>query len=358
MSDVLNPGLFRRLKRHFGTVKVTNQGEAMVARPVYDHGGQPRLYFDQDGEYYCVCCPYCTDTRYRLYVNHMYGKRDGHGRRMKFLAICFNEGCLYEQKHEEDFREILEDTGNFLEAAKIKDGVVLPEEARTVQPPGPCITLDRLRKNHPARVYLESRDFDVDMLARRYGVSYCRKSHYFLAKNRIIIPVLEKGRLKGWQARFIGDLDWKGPKRSELQPKYFSCPDSQFRSRCLYNWDKAVEWETLIVVEGPSDVWRFGAMSACCFGNSLTQQQKKRVRTRFRSRTAVLLLDPEEFESKSTKRTIEEFDNVMPGRFCAIKLPEGTDPGGTDRTLLRDYIRDEAKKLGVRVKYRKWRKPA
>src|SRR5205085_9645610 len=68
----------------------------MVARVVEDiRPGRYRLQVDWPGEYYAVSCPYCSDTRQRLWINHRWGK---YVPELKldnlFLAICFNEDCL------------------------------------------------------------------------------------------------------------------------------------------------------------------------------------------------------------------------------------------------------------------------
>lgn len=39
--------------------------------------------------------------------------------------------------------------------------------------------------------------------------------------------------------------------------------------------------------------------------------------------------------------------------FCAIKLPEHTDPGSLDRKVLKEYIREHALEQGVKVIYKK-----
>jgi hypothetical protein len=358
MSSVhpLNPFLYDRLRRHFGPVKVSNEGQSLVARPVRGHGDEPRLHFVQDGEYYRVNCPYCGDNRQRLFVNHMFGQRDGWGRRMRFLAICFNEGCLGRPENWQDFIERLESAGTPLDRADVRSGLRLPEGARVVQWPGACLPLDQLHDGHPARAYLADRGFDPDEVARRFRVCYCTDSPYFLARHRLIIPVFEGEELKGWQARYVGELPWKDPARKrDLPVKYFSCPNSQFRSRCIYNWDRMKEWYTGVVCEGPTDVWRFGSMAGCIFGNTMTDVQRSRLLRVFRRRSLVLLLDPEEFHSRSTRQLVQWFDNEMPGRFCAVRLPEGTDPGSLEREFLREYVRAEAAAQGVRVRYCKER---
>ena len=351
--NVLNPTLYRQLVRRFGECKVSNSNEAMICKAVKtgDDEDRPQLRIEHSGEYYQVCCPYCSDTRHRLYVNHRFGQTDAFGRRLLFLAICYNEGCLGRRENFVDFLEQLDNSS--VAEARVKPGKIVPEEAREVIPPGPTILLKHLRRTHPARVYVSGRGFDVTELSDKYGVSYCSQSRYTLARNRLIIPVVEKGKLKGWQARYVGELDWKGPLRHELPPKYFSCPDSHFRSRCLLSWESVREWHTGIIVEGPFDAFRFGSMSCCIFGNSMTVLQKRKFAAIFRKRSGVLLLDPSECDSKQTHATLEFFRKQMPGNFCAVKLPDNTDPGSLDRSFLKAYVKEQAAMQGVKVRYKR-----
>lgn len=350
--EVLNPALYKRLQRRYGSVRVSNQGESFIAKATHSVTNEPRLTISHTGEYYQCCCPFCGDTRYRLYVNHMFGQRDGHGRHMTFLAICYNEGCLSRPSNKQRFLEHLEDDG-WLAKTGIREGVVVSEEAREVMWPGPCRRIDKLKPSHPAVAYLESRGFDVETLGADFVISYCKESDYFLASNRIIIPILEGGKLKGWQARYIGELDWKD-KTVKKPAKYFSCPNSNFRSRCIYNWESMKQWETGVIVEGPTDVWRGGSMFGCIFGNTITDIQFRKLLAVFRRRKLVLCLDPEEYESKSTQRRIREFTSRMSDKtFCAVKLPDDTDPGSLDRKVLKEFIREQAARKGVEVTYRR-----
>jgi len=351
-SLVLNPFLYRRLLRNFGSVVVSSVGEAMLSQTVTGiDEGDKRLIISHAGEYYHVNCLYCNDTGHRLYVNHMSGKVDGHGRKMNYLAICYNEDCLSVPENRQDFYDKIVDLN--MTEARIKPGKVVSEEAREVMLPGPCTPLTELAATHKCRGYLESRGFCPDTLTKKFGLSFCRESKYSYVGGRLIIPVYDRGKLKGWQARYVGELDWKGSKRKSLPPKYFSCPNSDFRSKCIYNFDEMCKWQTGVIVEGPTDTWRFGSMSGCIFGNTMTTIQKRRFLTVFRTRSAVLLLDPEEFNSKATVKLIGELTQKMPGRFCAVKLPEGTDPGSLGRPFLRAYVKEQAAKQGVKVIYKR-----
>lgn len=352
MPDVLNPVLYRQLRRHFGVVRVSNRGEAMASRLVRDNQGAPRLAIAHSGEYYQVNCCYCHDTRFRLYINHMYGQRDDSGRLMRFLAVCYNDtACLSKYANQLDLYETLSALEHELSEVRVWQGVEVPEEAREVAWPGPCTRLDRLEDGHPARRYLESRSFDPDKIGRVYGAAYCHGSHYFLARDRIIVPVHEHGTLKGWQARYLGELDWADKSRPH-PPKYFTLPGMP-RRMLLYNYDRARRYRTGVIVEGPTDVWSFGPMAVCTFGCSMTDVQRKKFLAAFRRRTAVLLYDPEAYERAATRNLVQFLHRRMSGQFAAIKLPAHTDPGSLDRGWLRDYVADRAKRRGVTVDYTK-----
>ncbi len=352
--DVLNPMLYRRLSQRFGHVKVSNCGEAMISRAVKTLDDQPSLLVSHAGEYYQICCPYCGDTRHRLYVNHRFGKIDVYGRQLLFLATCFNEGCLSNREHFKDFLNRLD--SDEVSEAVVTPGKVVSEELRETLPPGPTIALTDLPKTHAALVYLRSRGFDPYALARKFGITYCKVSRYSFASNRIIIPIYHGGKLKGWQARYIGELDWKGPKKKELPPKYFNAPGAHFKSKVIFNWEQMKQWYTGVIEEGPTDVFRFGVMSGCIFGNSMSDIQKRMFAAAFRKRSGVLLLDPEEYDTPLTQKTLAYFREHMPGKFCAVKLPDGTDPGSLATEFLRDYVKEQAARQGVKVKYRRVRR--
>lgn len=358
MAEALNPLLYRRLKKLFRTVKISNLKQTFLAKRSRNIlTDAPRLEYIHTGEYYQVCCPYCTDTKFRLYVNHMYGQKDAFGRRMSFLAVCYNDtACMNYPENREDFWDKMSAMDSDLEVARILPGDNRPPEERVVDWPGPCMRLTKLRDSHPAVEYVNSRGFSPEYLTKYFDVRYCLSSNYFLAMNRLIIPVHQRGELRGWQARYVGELPWKNKaKKKGLPPKYFTLPGMP-RQSLIYNFDRAREYETGIVVEGPADTWAFGMMSMCTFGSTMTTWQRKRFLSIFRRRTGVLLYDPEAFDTRPVQELIAYLTRRMPGRFAAVKLPDDTDPGKFGRggrAFLRDYVHDKAKEQGVKVSYKK-----
>ena len=93
--SVLNPALFTALEAVLGPVRVANEGMSMTGTYLPGVGGKRRFHPSESGEYYRVSCPFCSDTRQRLYVNHRWGTRDEKtGGRFRWAARCFNEHCL------------------------------------------------------------------------------------------------------------------------------------------------------------------------------------------------------------------------------------------------------------------------
>ncbi|MFO0822517.1 MAG: hypothetical protein U0792_05255 [Gemmataceae bacterium] len=353
MERVLNGPLYKRLQKLFGAVKVTRRGVPMQASRSTDYlTGEPRLQISEKGEQYHVSCPFCGDTRFRLYIHHTWGQRDVFGRRVNYLAHCHNEDCLSKAENRQKLTQSLAGVEGLITPVARASRVRLSDPTKEYALPGSVTRVDELPPEHIARQYLTGRKFDPDKLARIYGVSYCEESVHYLARKRIIIPVLEGGKRRGWQARFVGELDWKGPNKSALPPKYFTASGMP-RSELLYNLDQARKYSTGVIVEGVTDVWSFGPMAVGLFGKNMTDEQRRKFLATFRERTAVLLLDPEEFDTECTQEMIRQLRRAMPKSFAAVKLPDGSDPGSLDRSFLRAYVAEQAADQGVTVTYRK-----
>lgn len=356
MQDPLNPILFERLKRLFGRVRISNPGQAMVASYRQKSDGYKAMEILNPGEYYQVCCPRCNDTRFRLYINHRWGHRDPqNGSLNMWLVVCYNEDCYTSEEARLDLYEQVAGIDRVtLNNSTIREGEVVTI-AREMVLPGTHYPLHTLPETHPANAYLAGRFYDPERLGRFYNVGYCPDSHYFLARNRIIAPVYQDKVLKGWQARHIGDLDWKA---EDAPPKWWSCPGMD-RSKLLYNLDNALQYRTGVLVEGPGDVWSFGPMAMACFGSTITGVQQKLFAAAFSRGSGVLLLDPDVRKTESKLRKVEEIaesyrlKKAFQYGIAVVWLPDGTDPGSLERKFLREYVADEAGKQGVKVDWRK-----
>ena len=71
------------------------------------------------------------------------------------------------------------------------------------------------------------------------------------------------GTLHGWQGRYIGNP----PK---YVPKYFTMPTMK-KTELLYNLDQARNFNSVVLVEGVTDVWKVGPASVAMFGKTLSR---------------------------------------------------------------------------------------
>lgn len=363
----LNPTLYDLLKARFGNVKISNQGVSQhgVYRPrdnrprdnrQCDRKGKKQWYLDltEPGEYYQVCCPLCGDSSFRLYINHTWGKQDEEGHRNLWLMICYNENCYADaDRRLELYEELNEPGGPNLARAQIEPGEEIDPNEIELDWPGPVTRVDQLPDSHKAVQYLVSRHFDPERVGRFYNVHYCHTSFRWLASDRLIIPVYMDKKFMGWQARYIGEMKWNKPG---APPKYYTCPGTP-RRLLVYNVGNAAQYQTGVIMEGPTDVWSFGPMGVCTLGSTMTHQQQRRFLRAFKDHSAVLCYDPDVQKDpkkwNGVEKLIRKLDGHFAKGFAVVWLPEGRDPGSMDREFLRDYVYDEARKQGVKVSWRK-----
>ena len=307
---MLNPDLYERLKRKLGTVKVIREDEQAVMRP-YKVGLKvvPRA---EGGEEYNVCCPFCNDHGFHLYINYTYGQKNYDGFRSFATAHCFH-GCLENADNREALYRLL---FSFPLPRRLKRTIVRVEEEpeqREIIPPGKLILISQLPEDHPAVVYLcKTRGFSKSLLDY-YGISYCSESLTNpLAIGRIVIPIWFKNEYKGWQTRKIGDGKAGGIK-------YCTAPGMR-KSKIIYNYDIAIKQDYVVICEGVTDVWRVGAAGVCLFGKKASNEQIRLIKEGWRDKDICLLLDPD-----ASKESAQLFDNLKRDckKVCVVKLPDG-----------------------------------
>jgi hypothetical protein len=355
IDQPLNPSLYDALRTQFGGVKVARRGREtdLIEEKV---NGESRIGLLSWGECYRINCPFCSDRRQRLYVNYKFGQRFN-GRSCLILAHCYNETACLSGRYDRRklFVEMIDLSESELARVSVRAGredASFDDEPAIM--PGPCTPIDEAPVWNKARRYLEeTRGFDAGRLGRSYDVSVCRDSFFFQMPGRIVIPIFKGGELAGWQGRYPEDLPWHDrDRRRSLPVKYYNMPGAQFE-RLLYNIDVAKNYETGVVVEGPSDVWAGGAPFVGIFKSDVSDYQRRDLFAVFRERSLVFCLDPEPDVMKKTAKFLEEHGRDYTGEICAVWLPKGRDPGSLDRDFLRGYITEEAKKQGVTVSWRK-----
>lgn len=334
----LNLILFERLKNEFGSVGISHEGISAVRNTYRDiYNEQIKTELVTTGEYYKVDCPYCNDTRKRLWINHLWGYTDDiTGNKNLWLAICYNEDCLAEPGR----REALYDRLFSFQNAFLRDKIKITEGSKDSQKlievdyPGHVVTLDRLSPSHKANSFLLCRGYNPYILGTKFQISYCleAKDNYPQADDRIVIPIYMNNILVGWQCRYIGDLNWKKTRIS----KYYSMPNMP-RSLMLYNYDNAIKFPFVVVCEGPSDVWRVGNFSVASFGKHLSSNQIELLCKSWKGGAIVILMDGDAWDQSlelEKKLVAAKYD----GHIISVRLPKDRDPGSLDNDLILDYI--------------------
>jgi len=327
VNNPLRPQLYSRLMEYaHGNVVIANEGEEMDFCYVIERG-KPVISVNSPGEYYRISCPFCTDTRKRLWINHRWGLRDEKGRLNLFLAICYNENCLAAQGrawqfYQTIFTEFIHDLDDPVHKNHRADSIETKPEW-----PGRRVMLDEIWPNHPVRLYLQDRGYTTETLSRDFGVCYCMEAadDYRMAQGRIIIPIFMKGELKGWQARLVGDQPHKSI------PKYYSMPGMK-KTKLLYNFDQACKYPHVVLCEGPTDVWTLGPEAVALFGKTVSDYQLGLVVAHWK--TVYVCLDGEAI--KEGQDVFDKLTNKVDKGL--VRLPLHSDPGSLPTATLREMV--------------------
>lgn len=357
-GEPLCPRLYQLLQKRFRRVEIANAGMAMQARRRERKSLEGRWWDIHDaGEYYRVNCPFCTDTRQRLWINHRYGRKDEYdpkGRVVIWLAHCYNENCLQSYERQVQLEDMVlgfinaNQRNTVLQVSKGEDRAKLS----VCEPLGDLVRIHKLDPRHAAVRYLADRGFDIEDLGRTYKVDYCfgvNKSEHRAAVGRIIIPIIIRGQVVGWQGRFPGDLDWKA---TGIQ-KYYNLPGMPKRLM-LYNIDAASQYECIVLVEGVSDVWAVGPAAVSLLGKTLTSRQiallSESTTMIGRSKPIVLMLDPDAFHNM--EGMLQQLRTSLRGcPVVIVRLPEGRDAGSYDTEYNWTLIQKAARQEGVDIKW-------
>jgi hypothetical protein len=302
----------------------------------------------EGGEYYRVCCPYCNDTRFRLWINHRWGVgvesnfgeiiRD----KLWWAAICYNEACLERRENREDLRSrVWSYIGPGVRHVAPTRGSTGELPKQDVPWPGQCVSLGELSNDHVARRYLLRRGFAPDSIADDYGAQFCCKAdpQFLPATGRIIFPVIMNGIRVAWQGRVPDDLDWKASRTA----KYYTMPGAAKR-RMLYGFDAAVSLPFCIVVEGVTDVCALGAGAIGLLGKSMSDPQLELICANWKY--VLLMLDPD--AASESSETLSRLRGRRP--VAEVRLSRNSDPAQAmqlDPTYVWDLIYNAAAGIGA-----------
>lgn len=336
-GEPLNPDLYNRLHQLFGTVEIAREGEAMIGGPI---PGTRTYQFQQKGEYYRVSCPYCSDTRKRLWISHAWGVPDRYGNSHWWMLICFNERCTDNEANRKDLiTRVYKGIGRERRAQiRIAEGREDTGEIGPVTWPGEVTPINRLHPTHPAAIYLrDERGYDLDRLYWRWGVhfheGFC--PDYREMTDRIVIPVIMNGEMVSWQGRYVGTTDWR------VTPKYFTRTNAN-KSKMLYNYDVAKQQPFGVLVEGVTDVWSLEDVGVAMLGDQFSTTQAELALQAWRA--LVVVVDSLESYYKS-EEMYDQLNQKIP--VVQVTLPDGADPDSLDNDYLWSLIDGCARQRGL-----------
>ena len=286
---MLNDRLYNALQAIFGEVKVANYGENadIIPDPTSLAGWRVpnRGEYGVRGEQYHVCCPFCTDNRYRLYISYLSYARPvvngvelppGHMR-----AYCQNEHCTDKRENEYELEARVE-------RAMAGEVVSIAVNQTTAQDEldnrySDTLDIDGIRtwcedyqpigRSTPDDVleYIVGRGIDngtCDWMHIGYGKIYSMSRGYLLNGNPwIMFPIVQNGKLAGLQARAIDKY------LGEEKMKYWIHPACR-KATLLYNVDNARKLGCGVVCEGVFDVAHIGRAGVCTFGHTPSTIQR------------------------------------------------------------------------------------
>lgn len=360
----LNVRLFKALEHRFGKgqVRVVRAGQPMVPEYVKEEGedGELKLYVRRKvtGEEYQVKCPRCRDYKPRLSISHRWGVRDAKtGTRCLHLIQCWNGDCFRDY-------DVIRKFYDAVLGSQANTDYQLPEieerglfVRRTPEMPGKLWRLDKLAEKvprHAAVRYAQDRLLCVQTLGEQYGVGYCPDPWCSEATNRLIVPVLVGGKLRGWSGRYLGEPTGEGV------PKWYHDPGME-KSKLWYNYDAAARHHTKVIVEGCGDVWGIGSCGLGSLGNKMSAEQLELLQKCCAGDdfALVLLYDPVQSEKDhergkphhlevawETLRSVRRFA----GRVVKVYLSRDLDPGEADRGYQYGLIRHCARQQNVTVR--------
>ena len=178
-------------------------------------------------------------------------------------------------------------------------------------PPG---TLEKL--SPPAKKYLTKRGYDPEKLEKIWGLKSTGPIGDY--KFRIIVPIYFEDHLVSYQGRDFTN-------RQSLPYKACAKKDeSKDHKDCLYGLE-LVEEDTVVVVEGITDVWRLGPGAVATFGIKFKTSQINLLKN---FKRVFVLFDPEPQAQAQARKLVETLCNLgVEAEWLELEKEDGEDPG-------------------------------
>ena len=347
LQKMRNKLLYDELSRVFDTeVRIACEGDqGQYSCPPYIVPSyvkpKPKKYaaIEDWGETYHLNCPVCGDTKQRLFFSHLFGSfvkekgKTGVQYDCGRIYVCHNERCdLSPYIKKMDMRALRKICVS--EHAPLQSSSFFTIE-EGVMPPN-CIPIVDAKVPKESQEYLISRGYDLHDLYRDYSVMYVRKGDpqgpedgaNMFFEDRILIPIYQGSIGVSWQARAIGEH-----KRKYLFPQGFK------KNQYLYNSDNALHYDSVVIVEGITDVWSVGPDAVALFGKTMSTRQLEIMRVLWGfCEAATVLLDADAYgNAVKIARQLNEDPIAFPRGVRAARLPSG-DPGDYTEDELTEFI--------------------
>ncbi len=364
---MINKTLYRALAETFPDVTVVEENEPggysrqIVQKEVDGRRNRYVNYKHIDGrsrgERYRLNCPFCGDTKKRLWVSHLFLKYDLDALRRNWGNVhCFHHECHSDFENKRTLAEMI---GYDLDAIEVSARpteflgmkAVDLNEVREIGLPGLCTPIHELDWQHPAVSYLTGRGLDAVKLGMEYGISWVSRGYKLTAlDNRILVPLFRKGHLVGWSARVVGKLD----ESFDAPAKWLHSPGGM--SGMLYGLGGAMAGPVAVAVEGPIDKWAVGKSAFAVLGKSFGYEKQQRLRQAAMVSPVqlfVVLLDPKQDERSLAKGEVHQSEkmaaslrSIVTQPVIDVRLPMHMDPGSSDGVFLAKFMYQAVKAKG------------
>jgi hypothetical protein len=169
--------------------------------------------------------------------------------------------------------------------------------------------------------YLVKRGFDAGLTSKRWALSLCRVNN----ERRLFIPIFWGEQAVSWTSRRLHDEGGNSPRYLTAKPN----EEALSHKKILYGLDHCRD--SVIVVEGPFDVWRIGFGAVCTFGVAYTRSQ---IALLSRYPTRVICYDAERDAQKRARKLCREL-SAFGGTTHNVVL-DAKDPAEASQEEIRE----------------------
>jgi hypothetical protein len=301
-------------------------------------GNRRRSYkLQEGGEHYSVGCPFCGDKKHHLWISYVWGatiKVDNKYLDIgSFPAHCYRRNCLKDKENRKQLLGMISlnpsdtvpiDAGTFSMEVWEKEEFILPQGIPVNSPSIPSYMKE----------YIAGRGLDIGEMAERWQVQVALIDFY-KPWPCLVFPIVQRGLIKGWQARFVGPEEWL---KENDKPKYY-IPRGLKKSWMLYNMDNAKYYPFAVMSEGVFDVQTSGPAGVGIFGKKPSTFQTTLLSTLWGNGSLIWVPDEDDPESvQIAEEKTEEWNKkgLFKKKAHVARVPSGD---------LAEYGRSEAWKL-------------